>query len=292
MQYRMLGRTGCRVSEIGFGGAPAGLRNYLGQWEPTDHEAAGRVERAIQHAVEQGINYFDTAPGYGGGLSESMFGRALKPYRDRVFLATKIKGPDESALRRSIEESLKRLQTDRVDLIQYHGTWYSDADVEQFLKPGGIISGLKALRSAGLTRFIGFTTEGPNGAASRLIATGEFDVVQLCYNLIFQHPYDPSRRAGLMYEAEAQQMGIAVMRPLTSGTFQRWIAQIDPGFEQRVDLPRALLSFVLSNPLTDVALVGMRSAERVDTNCAIDDDLSARISMDDLHNRYVQGAHE
>lgn len=287
MQYRTLGRTGLEISELGFGGAPAGLSNYLGKWDAAAEDAARQVEGAIERAVQLGINYFDTAPGYGNGLSELMYGRALKPHRERTFIATKIRGADEAALRTSLEASLKRLQTDYVDVIQYHGTWYSDAEVEEFLKPGGILDGLKALRAAGLTRFIGFTTEGANGPASRLIATGEFDVVQLCYNLIFQHPYDPSRQAGLMYEAEAQQMGIVVMRPLTSGTFQKWAKWVDPELERRVDLPRALLSFVLSNPLVDVAIVGMRSAQRVDANCAIAADASARIDLDELHDRYV-----
>ena len=161
-----------------------------------DAAAAQRVEQAIERAVELGINYFDTAPGYGNGLSEAMFGRALRPHRDRVLIATKLRGTDEAALRESLGQSLDRLQTDHVDVIQYHGTWYSDADVEQFLARGGVIDGLKALRADGLTRFIGFTTEGANGAVSRFIATGEFDVVQICYNLIYQHPYDPSRKAG------------------------------------------------------------------------------------------------
>ena len=278
------------MSEVGFGGAPAGLRNYLSEWDPTRPDAARSVEAAIARAVEMGINYFDTAAAYGDGLSEAMFGRALKTYRDRVVIATKIRGAAASDLRRSLEGSLERLQTDRVDVLQYHGTWYSDAEVEQILRPGGALDGLKELRATGMARFIGFTTEGADGAASRMIGTGEFDVVQLCYNLIFQHPYEPGQRRGLMYDAEAQRMGIAVMRPLTSGIFQRWLRGLDAGIDSRVDLPQALLSFVLSNSLTDVAIVGMRSPERVEANCAIADDLACRIDLDRLHAWYVEEA--
>jgi uncharacterized protein len=287
MKYRLLGRTGLRVSEIGFGGAPAGLRNYLGRWDPAQPEAARRVEEAIERAVERGINYFDTAPGYGDGLSEEMFGRALKPHRDSVVIATKIRGSDLPALRQSLELSLERLQTDHVDVLQYHGTWYNESEVEQILKPDGVLAGLQALRAAGLTSYIGFTSEGANGPVSRLIATGEFDVVQICYNLLFQHPYEPSQRGGVMYEAEAQKMGIVVMRPLTSGIFQRWIKGVFPDVDRYVDVPKALLTFVLSNPLTDVAIIGMRSPERVDANCAIADDLAARIDIDRLHAWFV-----
>ena len=123
MRYRVFGKTGVTVSEIGFGGAGAGLQNYLRQWDPARKDRVQLVEQAIQRAVESGINYFDTAPLYG---SEPIFGRALKPYRDRVFIATKIREKDAVATQRSIEDSLTRLQTDYIDLIQYHGDWYSD----------------------------------------------------------------------------------------------------------------------------------------------------------------------
>jgi len=290
MQYRILGRTGLRVSEVGFGGAPAGLRNYLGAWEPSDPDASRQIEEAIGRAVEQGINYFDTAPGYGDGRSEEMFGRALRSHRDKVVLATKLKATSATGVRQSVERSLDRLQTDHLDLIQYHGGWYTEADVDHILKPNGVLAGMRALREEGLVRFIGFTTEGVNGAVSQLIATGEFDVLHVCYNLIFQHAYDPSRRAGVMYEAEARNMGIVVMRSLTSGTFQKWIHRLDPEFSTRVNLPRALLSFVLSNPFVDSAIVGMRSVEEVEANRAFADDLDARIDLDELHTRYVDAS--
>jgi predicted aldo/keto reductase-like oxidoreductase len=111
--------------------------------------------------------------------------------------------------------------------------------------------------------------------------------MQICYNVLFQHPYEPSQRRGIMYAAEAQQMGIAVMRPLTSGIVQRWLRDICPDIDRHVDLPKAALSFVLSNPLTDVAIVGMRSPERVEENCAIAADLSARIDVTRLHAWYA-----
>ena len=104
---------------------------------------------------------------------------------------------------------------------------------------------------------------------------------------MFQHPYDPSRKAGIMYEAESQGMGIVVMRPLTSGTFQKWIRGIFPDVDRHVDLPKALLGYVLSNPLVDVAIVGMRSRRRVEANVAIAEDESARLDMVKLHKWYL-----
>jgi aryl-alcohol dehydrogenase-like predicted oxidoreductase len=90
-----------------------------------------------------------------------------------------------------------------------------------------------------------------------------------------------------MYEAASQDMGIITMRSLTSGTFQRWLHAIDPSVEQRVDLSAALLSFVLSNPLVGVALVGMRTPAEAEANVAASEDDRYRMDLDRLHNRYV-----
>ncbi|MFN8513160.1 MAG: aldo/keto reductase [Chloroflexia bacterium] len=287
MRFRRLGRTGLQVSEVGFGGAPAGLRNYLGEWEPESDEAAAAIERTIHRALDLGINYFDTAPSYGQGRSEELFGRGLRGRRDEAIVATKLQGHDADAVRRSAEQSLKRLGIDRIDVLQYHGSWYSAELVRDILRPGGVLAGMQALRDEGLVRFLGITSEGVNGPVSELVATGEFDVLQICYNLIFQHPYEPSRKAGLMYEAAAQEMGIVAMRPLTSGTFQRWLGMVAAGVVSQVDWHRALLAFVLSNPLLSVAIVGMRSPDEVAANVAVSDDLSLRIDLDALHERYV-----
>lgn len=291
MNYRTFGRTGLQVSEIGFGGAPAGLRNYLGEWEPEREESAGQISQAIARAVDLGINYFDTAPGYGNGTSERMFGLAIRPYRERVFLASKLFAETADDVCRSVEASLDRLQVAQLDVIQIHGTWYGDDEVTRILAPGGVLSGLQAVKAGGLARFIGFTTEGVNGPVSRLIASGAFDVMQICYNLIYQHPYDPTRKAGALLEAEAQGMGIVTMRSLTSGIFQKWLGLVfpdemrDPLRQER--LRRALLSFVLSNPLVDCALVGMRTSQEAEANVAMGEDPALRLDLDWMHERYV-----
>ena len=287
MQIRLLGKTGLRVTEIGFGGAPAGLRNYLGEWEPESKQAHESIVQAIDEAVKLGINYFDTAPGYGDGASESMYGEGLKPYREKIVIATKVMGDTRDEILRSLDASLQRLAVDKIDVYQYHGDWYTDQKVDRMLEPGGALAGMLEARDQGLVDFIGFTSEGANGPASRLLATQAFDVLQICYNLIYQHPYDPSRKAGIIYDAEQLGMGIVSMRPLTSGIFQKWINRIDPGVERRVDIHQALLSFVLSNPLIDVALIGMRSAGEVLKNVASCEDDSFRFDLDDLHTRYM-----
>jgi aryl-alcohol dehydrogenase-like predicted oxidoreductase len=275
------------VSEIGFGGAPAGLANYLQAWDPASDAAAEQIVQTVRRAVELGVTYLDSAPGYGRGRSEEMLGVALEDRRPGLTVATKVTGDDADTVRRSIEASARRLRVDQIDVIQYHGTWYSEEQVGRILGPGGALEGMRRARDEGLVRFLGFTTEGTNGPASTLVRSGAFDVIQVCYNLLFQHPYDPSRQAGLMYEAASQDMGIITMRSLTSGTFQRWLRHLDPTVEQRVDVPAALLAFVLSNPLVSVALVGMRSPAEAEANVAASEDDRYRIDPDALHQRYV-----
>jgi uncharacterized protein len=287
IRYRRLGKTDVDVSEIGFGGAPAGLRNYLGSWEPDSEIAREGVYNAIQAALEIGINYFDTAPGYGEGASERMFGEGLKSHRGKAIVATKVMGESRDEILTSLEKSLKNLQVDCIDVFQYHGDWYTPSKVDRILEPGGALDGMLEARRQGLVRFIGFTSEGVNGPAEALLATGAFDVMQICYNLIYQHPCDPSRKSGIIYQAEKLGTGIVTMRPLTSGIFQKWLSIADPGVEERVDLNARLLGFVLSNPMVDCAIIGMRTAEEVLRNVAASADVGLRSDLDQLHQRYL-----
>src|SRR3954454_12629782 len=138
MEYRTLGRTGQQDSAIGFGCAPTGVRNYLVESCTSSTATQTAAERAVRRALERGITYFDTAPGYGGGISEGVIGRALGADRQRVFLATKSPGSQRTpaGIRESLEASLRLLQTDYVDLLQLHGGWYTDADVTTIVESG------------------------------------------------------------------------------------------------------------------------------------------------------------
>jgi aryl-alcohol dehydrogenase-like predicted oxidoreductase len=140
MQYRVLGRTGLRVSEVGVGGAQFGLTNYMGHWDAFPEAAERDTTATVHRALELGYTYFDTAPGYGDGRSEEMVGRALAGHRDEVVLATKVSrgqwAPD--AIDRSVEASLRRLRTDVIDVIQFHDGWYRQEDVDAILADGGL----------------------------------------------------------------------------------------------------------------------------------------------------------
>lgn len=284
MQYRTLGRTNERLSVLGFGGTGIGMNSYLSEWNPD--EQLEESTRAIERAIALGVTYFDTAVLYGRGKSETILGNILKPHRDTLYLATKVRATDADGVRESIEGSLERLQTDQIDLLQYHGEWITDVIFDDFMKPNGILAGLQAVQQEGLVRHIGFTSEGVTGGVSRLIETEAFDVMQIQYNLFFQHPCDPDKKQGVMYEAEAKNMGIVLMRTFTGGVFQKWIPQVAPEHHEEIDFHKALLSFALSNPMTDVALADMRRTDWVESNCAVCDDVANRIDIDALFSRF------
>lgn len=291
MEQRVLGRTGVTVSALGFGGAPAGLTNYLGHWDATAVASQSAVERAIRRAVDRGVTYFDTAPGYGGGIAEEVFGRGLGADRQRVFLATKTPRSDwtPAGIRTALEASLRRLATDHVDLLQFHGGWYTTADADQIIERGGLET-YERLREEGQVRFLGFTSEGPNAPVERLIATGRFDLVMMCFNFCYQSPGGFRNRDNppetALSLACAKGMAVVTMRTLTSGLMQRWLAQIAPEVVNTVDWNGALLGYVLSHPQIDVAIVGMRTDEEVDRNVDLVENGRFRLDMAALHDSY------
>jgi len=288
MQVRVLGRTGLRVSEIGMGGAQFGLADYMGRWDPFTEEAQRVVTATVHRALELGYTYFDTAPGYGNGRSEEMLGHALKGYREQAIIATKVSEGQwtPEGIRQSVAASLRRLQVDVIDVIQFHDGWYHPEQVDVILKGGGLET-FQRLKEEGKVRFIGFTAEGPSAGVEELIATGAFDTMQIWYNLMFQHPSDFENNEGVIRQADAQGMGIVLMRPLTSGVFQRLMTQTFPQIDT-LEVGRMLLNYVLSDPYVDVALVGMRDPRLVERNNAISDDVASRIDLAALHDRYVR----
>ena len=287
MRYRTLGHTQLRVSEVGVGGAQFGLPNYMGHWDAFTEEAQEATTATILRALELGYNYFDTAPGYGNGRSEEMMGNALKDHRGEAIIATKVSGGHwtPERIRGSVDASLRRLQVEVIDIIQFHGGWYHREEVDVILTGGGLET-FQRLKEEGKVRFIGFTTEGPSAGVEELISTGAFDTMQVRYNLMYQHPSDFETNQGIMRQADGQGMGIILMRSMTSGVFQRLMAQAFPQIDT-LQVGRLLLNYVLSDPYVDVALVGMREPRFVEINNAISDGVSSRLDLAQLHERYV-----
>ena len=216
MRTRILGRTGVHVSEVGFGGAPAGISNYAHEWNPAALESEAQLTAAVHRAIDLGYTLFDTAPAYGAGRGEELFGRALAGHRAKVFLATKAGWRDEEherSIPASLDASLRRLGTDWVDLLQIHGNYedcYDATDVERILN-GGVLASYERAREQGKARFLGITSEYPHTLIP-LIQSGRFDVVQLKYNVLYQEPYHH-----VLPLCDQMNVGVLVMRSNTSG---------------------------------------------------------------------------
>ena len=273
MQYRTLGRTQLRVSEIGYGG---------GRVRPDQDEQA--LIRMLHHAFEVGLNYIDTAPTYGNGLSETVIGRAIQGRRDGLILATKTEAFDPQGILADVEGSLTRLQTDVIDVLQFHGGWHQGDDADQILDQGGLETYQK-LRDQGKIRFIGFSADGPSGGVERMVASSEFDMIQVHYNLMYQSTCDIFGNCGTIPEADAQEMGVVLMRSTTSNAFQNLMQRCFPTQMEGVDLDSFLLNYVLSNPLVDVALMSLQSLDDVEWTNAVSDDVEQRLDLRAVHGR-------
>jgi len=166
MEKRVLGKTGEKLSVIGFGGIVV--------MNVTPEEASSHVGEA----VDRGINYFDVAPSYGN--AEERLGPALKPYRDQVFLACKTGKRTSTEARAELEGSLRQMQTDRFDLYQFHAVT-STEEAQQILAPGGALEAVLKAREEGLVRHIGFSAHSEE-AALYLLDQFPFDSVMFPVN--------------------------------------------------------------------------------------------------------------
>lgn len=212
----------------------------------------------------------------------TVYGPAGRP---DLFMATKVRYNEEPDVFKSLEGSLTRLRREHIDLLQLHGDYYTKELTDTLLQPGGMVEQMCRAKQEGLVQYLGFTGECQNAEFYRLIDTGIFDVVQVQYNVLFQHPYDPFFQSGSMYYCEEKGMGIVTMRSLTSGIFQKWMRIIQP--DNTFDYSKALIQYVLSNPLVDTALLGMRSVAQVEENVAVCLDTAHRIDLAELHKRKV-----
>jgi aryl-alcohol dehydrogenase-like predicted oxidoreductase len=191
VNQRVLGRTGLRVSVVAFGAGPvSGLM--------TGDDAALQ-QATVARAIALGVNWFDTAAGYGDGRSEANLGRVLTELgvADRVNVATKVRIPADQlddpaeAIARSVRDSLARLRLPRVTLLQLHngittgrGDEANSVTPADVLRPGGVLAGLARVRADGLAQFLGLTGTGHPAALREVIRSGGFDTIQSPYNLL------------------------------------------------------------------------------------------------------------
>lgn len=170
---RTLGRTGARVSILAMGG---GSRFLM-------YKEEDKALEALNRAFDLGITYMDTAYGYGNGLSEERVGKVMKERRKRdgIFLATKIEARKGDEAARTIEGSLKRLQTDQIDLIHIHSL-EDEADLAQIEAKDGILNRLLKLRDEKVTRFVGITCHNDPTVLATALGRHDFDCTQMALN--------------------------------------------------------------------------------------------------------------
>ncbi|HTS07964.1 MAG TPA: aldo/keto reductase [Candidatus Eisenbacteria bacterium] len=203
---RTLGRSGARVSMVGLGGYHIGMQS--------DEQESIRI---IRTALDSGINFLDNCWDYNNGQSEVRMGKALRDgYRQKAFLMTKIDGRTEQAASQQIEESLKRLQTDHIDLLQFHEVIREEDPDRIFAKGGGMRAVLEAKR-AGKIRFIGFTGHKSPDIHLKMLNTAfthdfTFDAVQMPLNVMDAH-YNSFEKKVLPVLVE-HKIGVLGMKPM------------------------------------------------------------------------------
>ena len=236
MERRILGKTGERLSMLGFGGIVV--------MNETPETAASQVSEAIDF----GINYFDVAPSYGD--AELKLGPALKPYRKDVFLACKTTERSKEGARKELEQSLKRLKTDHLDLYQLHAVTTLD-DVNRIFASDGAMETFVAARNEGKVRFLGFSAHSVE-AANALMDHFDFDTILFPVN--FATWYAGNFGPQVLERAQGKQMGILALKAMAKSPYpEGTTTKVDKCWYQPLTDPEEALMglrFTLSHPVT------------------------------------------
>ncbi|MDD3925672.1 MAG: aldo/keto reductase [bacterium] len=257
MRYTKLGRTGIKVSRLGFGT----MRLPMSGNDINRDEAVPMLRRA----VEIGVNYFDTAVGYCNGQSEAVLGEALQGLRDRVYISTKNPVWDHASpeiWRSTLDQSLSRMGIDYIDCYcVVHGmNW--QIYTEKYDVPGGLGKAARRAYDEGLFKHFCISFHDTPENLVKLIDTGEFEVITLQYNLL-----DRSNEDAISY-ARSRGVGIVVMGPVAGGRLVHPSEKLMGALPGVLSTPELAMRFVLSNPDVDLALSGMGSMQMLEENIA------------------------
>ena len=244
MEYITLGKTGLRVSRMGFGGIPI-----------------QKVDASVTHALmerlaQRGVNYIDTARGY--TVSEQFLGEALEGgLREKFVIATKSMARTKEAMARDIDISLKNLRTDYIDLYQIHNP--SLAELEQVLAPGGALEALMEAKAAGKIRHLGLTAH-MAAVFERALELDWVETVMFPYNIV------ETQGEELMAKCREKNVGFICMKPMAGGALED---------------ARLALRFIRQNENVSVVIPGMYDVREIDETLAAVEDTSA-LTEDEL----------
>lgn len=234
MEYVTLGKTGLKISRLGFGGIPI------------QRVDAATTRTLIESMVQKGINFIDTARGY--TVSESYLGEALEGLRDNFVIATKSMARTKDAMAQDIETSLKNLRTDHIDLYQVHNP--SIEELEQVIAPGGALEALLEAKADGRIGHIGLT--------GHTIALFE-RAVEMDWVETFMFPYNIVETQGeeLMHVCTEKNIGFIVMKPMAGGA---------------IEDPNLAIRFICANPDVTVVIPGMYDVSEIEQNLSAAND--------------------
>lgn len=236
MEYTVLGKTGLKISRLGFGGIPI---------QRIDEEGTRRL---VDRMAEAGVNYIDTARAY--TVSEEYLGKALKGCRDQFVLATKCRAESKEQFAAGINTSLEMLQTDYIDLYQFHNP--SVQDFEALIAPGGALEAMMEAKEAGKVRHIGITAHSLE-VFRRALETDWVETIMFPYNIV------ESQGTDLIAACREKNIGFIDMKPLAGGA---------------IEDTHLALRYVLSNPAVTVVIPGMAAEEELEKNIAACSDIS------------------
>ena len=236
MEYKILGKTGLKISALGFGGIPI---------QRIDAQGTKELMKQVQQA---GINYIDSARGY--TVSEEYLGEAIEGMRDQFVLATKSMARDKEGMARDIETSLKNFRTDYIDLYQFHNP--SAANLEQIMAPGGAMEAMLEAKEAGKIGHIGITLHDLKVFELAL----ECDWVE---TIMFPYNVVETQAEALIARCAEKNIGFVCMKPLAGGAIE------DATLAMR---------FVAANPNVSVVIPGMADPKELEQNVAAVNDSS------------------
>ena len=230
MEYRTLGKTGLRISRMGFGGIPI---------QKIDAKGTGALMRTLMAA---GVNYIDTARGY--TVSESYLGEALEGIREHFILATKSMARTKEAMEKDIAISLSNLRTDYIDLYQVHNP--SMAQLDQIIAPGGALEALTAAKQAGKIGHIGITAHSLE-VFRRALELPWVETIMFPFNIV------ETQGEELIRECGKKNIGFIAMKPLAGGA---------------IEDAKLALRFIAANPDVTVVIPGMAEEREIQENLA------------------------